>query len=311
MTICNNCTRQAHYNLLGEKPRYCSDHKQDNMINVTKKLCKDCDKEASYNFINKKAIYCSDHKQDDMINVTRNLCKDCDKQPSFNYPDEKEKIYCLDHKKDDMINLKNPKCKDCIKQPSFNYPEEDKAIYCFDHKKENMINVIKRRKCKDCTKLPSYNIKGENKALYCFDHKKDNMIDVKNARCVSCDLFWVKKRGEYCNYCNPDSTIGQKTKEMQIKKLLEINNIKFIHNKGVSNNCCLKYRPDFLIQCTTNDNIYYVVLEVDEFAHKGYDPDCEITRMNNISIYLGLPTKFLRYNPDLKMLLKKLKKKRL
>jgi hypothetical protein len=43
---------------------------------------------------------------------------------------------------------------------------------------------------------------------------------------------------------------------------------------------------------------YFIDLEVDEFAHKSYDPDCEITRMYNIADSIGLPVVFLRYNPD-------------
>jgi hypothetical protein len=41
-------------------------------------------------------------------------------------------------------------------------------------------------------------------------------------------------------------------------------------------------------------------LEVDEDAHSGYDKECEIIRMNNICSGLGLPTLFIRYNPDKK-----------
>ena len=132
-------------------------------------------------------------------------------------------------------------------------------------------------------------------------------MNVVSPRCISCNLFIVSKKGGLCPYCNPESTVRQKTKEMQIKNLLEKHNIQFIHDKSVSNDCCFRYRPDFVIECTTNDNIYYIVLEVDEFAHKGYDPYCEERRMDNISISLNLPTKFLRYNPDLKGITKKIK----
>jgi hypothetical protein len=41
-------------------------------------------------------------------------------------------------------------------------------------------------------------------------------------------------------------------------------------------------------------------LEIDEHAHSSYDKDCERIRENNISIQLGLPTIFIRYNPDKK-----------
>jgi hypothetical protein len=84
-------------------------------------------------------------------------------------------------------------------------------------------------------------------------------------------------------------------KEHKVKTLLEEKNFEFAHNKQINNDCCLKYRPDFLFDCCS----YFVVLEVDENAHKDYDKDCEIVRMNNISTGLGLPTLFIRYNPDL------------
>jgi hypothetical protein len=74
------------------------------------------------------------------------------------------------------------------------------------------------------------------------------------------------------------------------------NNFHFIHDKMITNDCCLKYRPDFLFDCGK----YFLVLECDEDAHSQYDRQCEIVRMNNICIGLGLPTKFIRYNPDKK-----------
>ena len=43
-----------------------------------------------------------------------------------------------------------------------------------------------------------------------------------------------------------------------------------------------------------------VVVEVDENAHEVYDPQCELVRMNNITLSLDMPTKFIRYNPDKK-----------
>ena len=96
-----------------------------------------------------------------------------------------------------------------------------------------------------------------------------------------------------CSYCNP--SIGQKTKENEIKKLLEENNYDFSHDKHCSAGwSCSKYRPDFLF----DREYYYVIIEVDENAHKNYDQDCEKIRMNNIVDNLGLPVMFIRYNPD-------------
>ena len=172
-----------------------------------------------------------------------------------------------------------------------------------------MVDVV-NKKCKnlDCEILnPNFNVKGQTKGEFCGSHKTNDMVDVIHNKCISCGLFQVSKKGVLCSYCDPVSTIRQKTKELQIKTLLETHNIKFIHDKGISNDCCLKYRPDFVIDCID----YFIVLEVGEFAHKGYEQDCEIVRMNNISHSLGLPTKFLRYNPDLKGISKKIKEEML
>ena len=43
---------------------------------------------------------------------------------------------------------------------------------------------------------------------------------------------------------------------------------------------------------------HYVVVEVDEDEHKYRACECEQARMVNISQSLGMPTIFLRYNPD-------------
>lgn len=42
---------------------------------------------------------------------------------------------------------------------------------------------------------------------------------------------------------------------------------------------------------------YQVILEVDEKHHK-HQTECDVARMNNIIMSLGLPVKFIRYNPE-------------
>lgn len=88
---------------------------------------------------------------------------------------------------------------------------------------------------------------------------------------------------------------------------MEKNGIDATNDKVVRNGCCLKYRPDFVIDCNT----YFLIVEVDENAHNAYEKDCETVRMNNIAHSLGLPTKFIRYNPDKKDFTKKHKEKEL
>ncbi len=115
--------------------------------------------------------------------------------------------------------------------------------------------------------------------------------------CKSCRLFVVSNRSNYlCSYCNPDKTKNRKTKENRVRDLLTANGLTFIQDKTFTNDCCLKYRPDFFIDCGS----YVIIIECDENGHEQYDRDCEIVRMNNISHAIGLPVKWIRYNPDKK-----------
>jgi hypothetical protein len=104
-----------------------------------------------------------------------------------------------------------------------------------------------------------------------------------------------------CSYCNPDKSKNRKTKENRVRDLLIEHNIPFIQDKVIENECCLKYRPDFLIDCGT----YYIILECDENAHVQYEKECEIVRMNNVTSGLCLPCKWIRYDPDKKNVTKR------
>jgi hypothetical protein len=57
---------------------------------------------------------------------------------------------------------------------------------------------------------------------------------------------------------------------------------------------CGKERPDFVWDCGTHK----VILEVDEYQHKDNPPECENTRMKNITQAFYMPCLWIRYNPD-------------
>ena len=65
-------------------------------------------------------------------------------------------------------------------------------------------------------------------------------------------------------------------------------------NKAIHGNLSLRYRPD----------IYYdlgdraLIVEVDEHQHESYPESCEAKRMLEITMTVGVPVIFLRYNPD-------------
>lgn len=120
--------------------------------------------------------------------------------------------------------------------------------------------------------------------------------------CNECQLFRTGRGGVLCEYCKPnkDNKKYQKTKEMEIVKYLRdnIEDKEFIHNKSVSNNCNGTHQfPDILFEC----NYYNLIVEIDEFKHRGSGYECDEKRMYDITAKLGLPTIFIRYNPDNKI----------
>jgi hypothetical protein len=107
----------------------------------------------------------------------------------------------------------------------------------------------------------------------------------------------VKKSTNYlCSYCNPERKQHVKTKENNLKVFLE-QYYTIEYNKSVrTDTSCQLYFPDFVI----DNGSFFIVIECDENAHKGYSIECEKIRENNIMYQLGLPCVFLRWNPDKK-----------
>lgn len=131
-------------------------------------------------------------------------------------------------------------------------------------------------------------------------------------KCPSCQL-WITN-GRLCVYCKPKNKnkLYQKTKEYAVVNYLrdKLPNEYFIHNKSVGSDCTGTHLfPDVLLE----RNAYNVIVEIDEFKHRGASYKCDVQRMYNIIAKLGLPCIFIRYNPDSKssnkeMLLKTLVK---
>ena len=182
------CGKQPTYNLQGLPPKYCSECKTVEMIDVHHKKCIEinCNIIANYNYENElKPLYCSSHKLENMVDITHKKCiyTNCNVIANYNYENELKPLYCSSHKLENMIDINSYKClhPNCKTRPCFNYKNLNKAIYCSKHKLVNMINIIDKP-CiyNDCNILPCYNFKSESKPIYCFNHKLNDMVNVKN-----------------------------------------------------------------------------------------------------------------------------------
>ena len=158
--------------------------------------------------------------------------------------------------------------------------------------------------------IPENFICGSGQKVYWKCHKNENHFWITEIRyrtennigcrkcldCPSCGLW--RTYGKLCEYCQPliQNKLYYKTKEMDVVNFLRENlDEDFIHNKSVGSECtdCHLF-PDIRFEC----GFHNVIVEVDEFQHRGADYECDKQRMYNIIAKLGVPCIFIRYNPD-------------
>jgi len=320
MTICKHpeCKKQAIYNVMGLKPRWCKVHKTPEMVNVNHKrcacgkrpvfnlpgetigvYCKNCKTPEMTDVVNKKCpcgtipyfnfpgesmgICCIECKTPGMINVIDKTCA-CGKIPSFNIPGETVGFCCKDCKTSEMVDVKSKKCP-CEKIPSFNMPGETIGVCCKDCKTPEMIDVMSK-KC-PCGKQPSFNFPGETTRICCAECKKLGMIDVISRRCSGyngekCPVGYRIETGcQYCLSCDPDESRREKFKKYE--------NAFFRHIQGKID----VKRREFVVRYDPNetskkfarlDGIVFgdgviVCLEIDENGHESYECDESRTHM--------------------------------
>ncbi len=153
MTICkhNECSKRASFGF--DKVIYCKEHSEEGMNDIRSKKCihDNCNKQSHFALCGNKAIYCKDHATLEMINVTNKCCiyAYCMKQPTFAMFGQKA-IYCNKHALVGMVDVKHEKClqNNCNKRPTFALPNNT-AIYCKEHALETMIDV-KNKLCVTC-----------------------------------------------------------------------------------------------------------------------------------------------------------------
>jgi hypothetical protein len=340
MAICEyiDCKLRALYNYNGNPPILCKSHKDDDMVDISKKCIKCYMVRAGFNYKGiKKPLYCKTCKLDEMINVTNKMCIKCDLlRPNFNYDGEKKGLYCDGCKLVGMVNVVSIKCKECKTRANFGIDGE-RPEYCEKHKKDNMIE-LRSKKCELCKKQAIYNIKGKL-SRYCNDHKKDNMVDVQHRKCLKCDLipcfnYDGEKKGLYCNGHKKDNMVNVITKKCVLCNDIQISNTEY---KGYCLRCFIYTFPNNKISKTykiKEDHVknyietefenqfifdkvidggcskrrpdafkdcktHSLIIEVDENQHKYYEKICENKRMMQLFGDLAnRPIVFIRFNPD-------------
>lgn len=301
------CKITPSYGFKDDKLRYCRNHKSPQMKDLVTKKCSflGCETAASFGNEGGKVEYCKKHMKIQMIDIHGKKClfNGCSKYPSFGLQGE-QSSYCYDHKSDGMINVKSGKCtiNNCNTVATYGYLFSKANNHCYDHSNLNEYNKAKRSpRCSDvfCAS-PAIFIDYEDKLLQplrCINHKISTDIELVQKVCTICYIkLYIPNNKDICADCGNYRCKITNCKENELKILLKIHNIPFIHNKSVHIDGSSK-RPDFLIESIFGK----IILECDEFQHAGYDK--ELDRMKIVYKDIQLLSKrsevlFIRYNPD-------------
>ena len=121
---------------------------------------------------------------------------------------------------------------------------------------------------------------------HCKFHRKYFCTESVAKGKVKCKYgdFWTIS----CN-CDRQREIFYASNQYIIAKLLYDAGYRFYYDEHIG-----KYRPDILFATDT----MYIVVEVDEFRHVGYEAYAELTRMINIQTILDKPIIFIHFNVD-------------
>ena len=283
----------------------------------------ECGTRPSYNYQGqKKGRFCTQHKEDGMVDVKNSTCEhlECGKQPVYNYQGEKKGRFCTQHKEDEMVNVKSSTCEQegCSKQPSYNYQGQKKGRFCKQHKEDGMVDVINPT-CEhlECGKQPVYNYRGEKKGRFCSEHKEEGMINVKSSTCEQegCDVIvQSSKYDNYCTHCFANlfphdprtAEIRTKSKEIQwVNAIFQcFPQLDWIWDQPLyvdfSGGCCAtKRRIDLRVLVEhVVQGLFWLCIEIDENQHKGYAEGYEEMRYNDLFVDYSGRYVFLRINPD-------------
>ncbi len=214
------------YNVKGGAPKYCIDHRNDDMVNGVTRSCGLCYKSAIFGTENQEPILrCGEHvcpldcseAHDECTKLAKRLSQACTRAPegticrancSFGYRDSKTNklffVACKKHSDDTMILVRHDLCKYQDKQGLFvcdlrstfgikgQSPER-----CFNHKLPNHVDTHHiicnyndelngRCSSRACYGFIDVRTNHKGRALKCFEHREAYMVNVVKPLCIEC-----------------------------------------------------------------------------------------------------------------------------
>ena len=221
----NGCGKVASYGL-GGKRSFCTSHKQPDMVLIGKKRCEHntCNKLPHFAFIGEKPRFCSEHKLENMQNVCKTICTMCSGTAIFGVRGE-QATRCKAHKTPDMISFDSKTCafEGCTKYASFGI--NGQRQYCHTHKSEDMVQLSGKQCCTpNCQTFVSHKnrLKGyclrcfiyqcpDSPITTCFKIKEKHMVDFINEHFANYTISHDKTIDGGCSKRRPDVLIERYT----------------------------------------------------------------------------------------------------
>jgi len=132
---------------------------------------------------------------------------------------------------------------------------------------------------------------------YCAEHGGSRL-------CVGCKSMPVQKVGDFCKTCVPIASSHARVREARMAATLKewaskglISEVKWWNKQNPTAEPlqCGRFRPDFVYEW--NEGV--LVLEYDEQMHSDRPKQCELDRMEKVTLGYGArPVFWIRYNPD-------------
>jgi hypothetical protein len=217
---------------------------------------------------------------------------------TFGLAGTKQPNWCRVHAPPEAVDVVNKPCchPGCTTRAWYGLPGHAPA-WCAKHRAEGTMTKSRTR-CRDadCTATAIYGI---GHPMACERHRTDAMVNLIEKRCASCGLMEVVDEQGRCGTCSPELFRRVRlAKQRTVQAWLDAaDGLAYeLTDRALpdARACGVYARPDFFFDAGG----HAVILEVDEHQHRGSAYECERTRMVNLASTVGLPTVFVRFNPD-------------
>jgi len=294
------CGTQAIFGArVGDKPTRCAACKLPGWVDVRSKKCHCGKSQPSFGArAGDKPTRCAVCKLPGDVDVVTTRCH-CGTRASFGARVGDRPTRCAVCKLTGWVDVRSKKCHCGKSQPSFGARAGDKPTRCSKCMLPGWVDVL-HKKCHCGKSQPNFGARAGDRPTRCTECQLPGWIDVIHKRCLTdgCDIQVTDS--VFCANCDPEPGRNRKVKERKVFEALCASGlVPSKYDRAMDDTSCGLSRPDFNYALRDRS----ILAECDENQHNpsmsNYTPECELRRMIDLHAASGgLPTIFVRFNPD-------------